>query len=123
MQLMRNPDGTWREPAAVAPTGGTVRIYVSVDKSPKQNNIEASGRRLHRAFQAAGLNQTIHLNRKEGSISVAWKPVAKVLVQSADEVSILWNALAVTELGIDKEAIMAGFADSSRSTAGAQWAL
>ena len=37
---------------------------------------------------------------------MAWKPVAKVQVQSADDVTILWNALAVTELGIDKDSLL-----------------
>lgn len=121
LELLRLPDGSWREPAAVSPTGVQVRLYISEDKSPKQNKIEACGRRLLRAVKRVGITQSIHLNRKEGSISVDWKPLAKVQVHSKEEVSILWNALVVTELSIDKSAITTHFFEAGGSTAGVSW--
>ena len=93
----------------------------SEDKSPKQLKTEMYATKLLRAFKSVVKSLDIHLLRREGSVSVAWKPVAKIEVESADKVSVRWNALAVRDLAIDKDSILEIFNGDTGSTSGVQW--
>ena len=70
LDQLRLSDGTWREMAATSPTGTTVRLYLSEDKSPKQIKVEAGGRKLFRAVQASVPGHQCNLNRREGAVSI-----------------------------------------------------
>ena len=109
--------------SATSPTDATIRLYLSEDKSPKQIKLEAAGRKLLRAVCSSVPSQKPHLDKKQGSVSIAWKPVVKVVVRTPEQVDLLWNAAAVESLAIDKAAITAAFAQAAAATGSVQWEL
>ena len=119
--LLRAADGSWKEYHAVGPHDSRVRLYISQDKTPRQHRIEMAAKRLHRAVQQVVQGKTAHLLRRDGAVSIGWKPVAKIQVVSADETIVLWNEAVVQELRVDKAAILAIFNAESGSTAGITW--
>ena len=70
------------------------------------------------------LGTEIHVTKKMSSISIAWKPVAKINVETEDRTVVLWNTQVVQDFKIPKEEIMRIFGESSVATdARVQWEI
>jgi hypothetical protein len=91
--------GKWRELHA-----GPARLYVDKDKSKQQSKTEAVGRLgkryLSRLFPG---DRRVHFDRKNGTLSVDWAPLCRVVVANTGVISYLWKERKVAELDFSKE--------------------
>jgi hypothetical protein len=124
LQLLKGADGTWREIHAISPTTAAIKLFLSPDKSPKQTRIEAASRKLFKIIQELHPTKTVNLLRREGVVSVDWKPLVKVGVENADSpTTLLWNAKVLQDLGLDKSPIHDRFNLDTGSTSNIMWAI
>lgn len=120
MQLLRQPDGGWRQLSVTTPTDRIVRVYADYDRSPKQKLTEMGAKRLHRAMQAVHGDKTFHLLKREGAVCLDWKQVARVAPKPDRSFTLQWKNKLVTELGLNKERITEAF-EASVSQPDAHW--
>ena len=128
LSALRDRSGKWTALWATTPTRTQCRIYINEDKSDKRTRTEMFTKRLERAFKTKHADKHVHARRyndkKEGTISVDWVPVAKLTVASKDDQPVLlWNAGAVAEMGIEKDTITTAFNSSTGSAAAVQWSV
>lgn len=98
-------------------------MYAEVDKGPQQVKIEAM---LRRAFHAAKRVQPgvdFRAIKKDGVVCVGWQRILRVRAPERDSVVYEWNLVAVANLNIRKDAILADIAsaDSAGSSAAVEW--
>jgi len=108
--LLRREDGSWRKFTCPTPAQRECDLFIGTDKSPKQVKTEMEGKRLWQSFKDKYAHLNPHFLRKEGIIQIGWVPVAKLEIQPGEEpTQILWNNKAVSDHGIDKDALVASF--------------
>ena len=118
IQALRHPDGSWKRLVANRETCDAasvpLNLYISPDKSGRQVKLESSSRRLLKAFKEVSPSPGYHLNKREGTISHKWKPIAKVQIAEDGIPVILWHNANFNREFFNKDAIVARF----RSVAG-----
>ena len=115
------PGGSSGSPA---PPKNKVEIFVNEDISPKESRIQQALKKLQRILAAADSSREYHRQRKAGTISVDWVPIAKVTAPEANlPVEVRWNMEAVTKFGVDKHAAMESFKADVPSTESVEWCL
>jgi soluble cytochrome b562 len=79
LNSMQNVDKSWPEVFADTPSGGQSRLYFNPDKAPAQKCREATSKKLHKMLADDFKTRTFRVKRLEGTISVDWLPLAKVV--------------------------------------------
>ena len=123
LDLLHNADGSWKPLEIRGPTGRTVKRFASADKSDKQLAVEQASKKLSKAIANLHKDRSVHCLKRQGVVTMDWKRLAKVDVNSYREVQIQWNTLVITEYNIDKAAVRTAFDAlwDTRSTI-AEWA-
>ena len=121
---VRLPDGGWNDFFVKDPSGHQIKLYLSIDKSPKQLRKEREGKRLFnlvkeqltQAGKAAEIPK-LSLLRKDAVVSHNWRPVAKVVVAekraSASTVRCILSEMA--RIGLDRKKLTDSFFETVAS--------
>ena len=121
---IRRPDGSWRKFHVTSPTKSEVEIFVNEDISPKEARVQQAVKKLHRILAAADQSREYHKQRRAGTISVNWVPIAKITAPESNiPVEVRWNMEAINKFNVDKEAVMASFKVDTPSTETVEWCL
>lgn len=80
LSSLRAADGAWQRFKCLSPANRESYLCIGPDKSPKQIKTELVGKKLLQAFQKAHRDRQLFLSSKEGVISHAWVPIARVVV-------------------------------------------
>ena len=116
--LLRNPDGTWREIMVADQT-----LFIGPDVPPNVRKVNMGLRRVEKAIRCIHPTQAMAADKaqyhpQKSPQGVIYIGCEDLLVVSApnqyDEVEILWNNDLVTKNGIDKEKILEAFTASAR---------
>jgi hypothetical protein len=114
----------WPATYARATDGHSARVYFDFNKSAKMQKTERETKRLADAVRELHGDKDVHALRKDGIVTVSWRPIAKVQVHPGDEpTKLLWLHASVSELGINRQGIIDKFASSARRPADDQWAV
>ena len=117
-------DNEWPATYAKATDGHSARVYFDFNKSGKTQKTERETKRLADAVRELHSDKDVHALRKDGIVTVSWRPIAKVQVHPGDEpTKLLWLYASVSELGIDRQGIIDKFSSSARRPADDQWAV
>lgn len=122
---IRTPTGGWAPLEVERSGGGKTRLYLGEDRSQRDIARERATKRLASAVEQAKPGRRAYPSKKDGVVSVDWRPVARVVI-SADrdkDVCIEFNANVVQDMGIDKDEVRRHFelaAPVSRAAAASQ---
>ena len=110
--LLRS-DGRWREFGAYRTvTGGSDhRVYVSVDKNPRQFRTETDAKRLVASIRevALALADRLRLNRIDGLVSLDSLPLVRVRVAQDAVTSLQWISATADAVALDRAAVLTAF--------------
>ena len=127
MDNLKLANGGWRGLDAQSPTGTTVKLYVNRDRNPRQVKEEVLGKRLQKivAQQLAAKGNPLHCfyKKHDTTLFVNWQPVAKLIVEGPEAVSIRWNVVAANPLDLDRDAIVAALDVARESASSGQWSV
>ena len=120
---IRGPDG-FRPLSARTPTGtGSVKLYVKPNQNAKERKLELDSKRFFRAVQAKITGKKVSWVKREGTISIDWRLVARVQVHPGDAPStIMYNMAAMRDLGLEKSLFTEAFANIGSSSK-VEWSL
>jgi len=104
--MLRHPDGSWRDLVATTPENEDARVYVDVDKSPKQLAKERIAKKVHAACKDIYKDKEFYLQKADGKITSAYQIVAQIVVDSKDEWRVNFNTVMLRTLGLDRDQIM-----------------
>jgi hypothetical protein len=123
-QSLRNSDGSWEKLFAKSSDGTQEQIYIDENKNQKQMRTVRDGKKHFKILLELHADKEVHLARKDGAVSVGWRPLVKVLAQPGDKASqLLWNANALHALHIEKDPIVERFSKTIGRTSDVQWAI
>ena len=118
LQCMRLADGSFTRHFVAAAGGQNAEVFTAPDKSPKTVRIEILSKRLKKIIDKLhpALASKTRCNRKDGTISVDWVSVARVVVASKDAPpKVVWNLAACAVHSIEPEAVRISFEEFSSS--------
>ena len=105
-------DGTFRQISARTPTdGASVKLYIKPNQNAKENKLKRDAKRFFKAFQPRLQGKKVSWVKRESTISVDWRLVARVQVYPGDQPSTLqFNMAAMRDLGLAKQVFADAFA-------------
>ena len=121
---IRGSDGSFRPLSARTPTGNSsVKLFVKFNQNAKERRLERDTKLFFKALQPRLQGRKISWVRKEGTISIDWRLVARVQVFPGDDPStLLFNMAAMRDLGLEKTPFIEAFA-SIGSTSKVDWSI
>jgi hypothetical protein len=110
---IRCGDGTYRQLTACTPTdSSSVKLYIKPSQNAKERKLERDAKRLFKALQPRLQGKKVSWVKREGTISVDWRLVARVQVYAGDEPSTLqFNMAAMRDLGLEKNVFAEAFSN------------
>ena len=123
MQLLRNTDGSYRSFSVENPSNDFVNLYISMDKSPKRIRTETLLRKLAKSITQTHPDLTPYQNKRDGTISINWIPVARVTVTSKEDYKIEWHGAASAHITLDKPTILAAVDAGAAAASTVTWSM
>ena len=120
--LLRGHPGNWIRRTIKNPSGTYGNIFISENKSRKQELTEIGSKKLLDAFKHYHSDQVWFRSRAEGTVTKNWVSFAKVIPQADETYVIQWNNAAPGIEHIRKEDIAARFR-SNNEKAKEQWSI
>lgn len=118
---LRGDDGEWIPLEVASATGlERCRLYVGVDKSPKQTRTEVMGKRLASMARELRPDLQWRLLRDEGVVCVGYQRILKV-VADPTATTLQFAAEGVVQYGIDKAAFTKRWETVSATAGSATW--
>ena len=96
-------------------------MYLCGDKNDKRRKTEVHAKKLFRVLEAEYTGKEFHLQRRAGTVTIGWRPLAKLDVEGPDSFEILWDNASLGGHGIDKSVILEKFNAAAGSAAGVLW--
>ena len=81
-------------------------MYVAMDKHGRQVLIERSVKNLRSALLEAYPAKRWAMQKKEGTTTLDWVPIARVRPQEDAHVLVEWNGVQVAAAGVDKDEVI-----------------
>ena len=124
---MRHADGSFRDLTVETPSKVHAKVCINRDQNPKQQATERATRKLRDAVkQTLGSDKgDININKHEGIVSIAWKPIIKVEAPRKGNYVLRWHE-AMASVGVSEELknqISAAFHSSAGSVPDEQWTI
>ena len=117
---MRLADGTFaRYYVAVAGSGQNAEVFTAPDKSPNSVKVEIMAKRLKKTIDTLypGLEQKTRCNKREGTVTLDWIAVGRVVAVSKEApVRVEWNLAACALHGIETEATRCKFEELTKTS-------
>ena len=111
-------DGRWREFGSyrTVTEGNDHRVFVSVDKNPRQLRTETDAKRLAASIRevAPPLADRLRLNRVDGLVSLDSLPLVRVRVAQDAATSLQWIATTADAAALDRAAVLTAFRDKTK---------
>ena len=115
---MRLADGSFARFFVAAAGGQNVEVFTAPDKSPETVRTEIMARRLKKTIDKLhpALASKTRCNKKDGTVSVDWVAVARVVVASKEApVKVVWNLAACAIHNIEPETARCQFDEATAS--------
>ncbi len=114
---LRKPDGTWEELFCENAAKKKVALYVGPDKSPQQEAQEILAKRLLRTVEELYSEVQFSFDKKKNLVKANRLDFAVMVVKSREERAPKFCTPTLTELGIDKDAVLKKMDAGTRSHA------
>lgn len=107
----------WPPPRSVVRLISTYRLT-----NRKQIATERLGKKLFHILKSEITGQKLHLLKREGLVTVSWKPLARIEAHSDGSYTVLWDQTQLDSQKLQKAAILESLASSAgASEEGIQW--
>ena len=103
--MLRTGD-VWKQFTVKSPAEGDVPLYVGMDKNGRQVLTERSVKNLRSSLLDAYPAKRWAMQKKEGTITLDWVPIARVKPQEDAHVLVEWNGVQVAAAGVDKDEVI-----------------
>ena len=115
-ETLRGEDGVWKEMHVSAPDGSQVRVYCSLDTSPKTAAEQRIGKLFTKFLKSSPKfeRRQVDFHKRDLAVLVDWRQVARVACPSRDQQNLLVNSEALGHLQITKEEILELFQQAIR---------
>ena len=115
-ESLRGSDGVWKEMHVSAPDGSQVRVYCSLDTSPKTSAEQRIGKLFTKFLKSSPKfeRRQVDFHKRDLAVLVDWRQVARVACPSRDQQNLLVNSEALGHLQITKEEILELFQQAIR---------
>lgn len=118
---LRGADGEWMSLEVMGTTGmERSRLYLGLDKSPKQTRVEVMGKRLASLARSLRPELRWRLLREEGVVCVGFQRVLKVIVEP-DSSKLQFAAEGIRDHGIDKDMFVRRWEAEAAPRSAATW--
>ena len=124
---LKDDNGKWIPVHMPDAAGAVSRVYISKDRSPKQEKTEvltgAMARIIRGALGDRAENFEVFASKSAGTVNVDWVPVACIELPTDKDVLLQWNIPELEKLGLDKSQLAQTFQDGGRKRANIPWSL
>ena len=124
---LKDDDGKWIPVHMPDASGSVVRMYISKDKSPKQEKTEvltgAMARIIRNALGERAETLDVFASKATGTVNIDWVPVASIELPTDRDVLLQWNIPELEKLGLDKAQLVQTFQAGGKKTANVPWSL
>ena len=124
---LKDDDGKWIPIHLPDVKENVVRVYISKDKSPKQEKKEILTGAMARIIKAALGEKTedhdVYAIRHEGTVNIDWVPVFAIELPTEKDVLLQWNIPELEKLGLDKANLAQSFKDGGKKKTNIAWSL
>ena len=101
---LRTSDGSWKERFIDTPTSGPVRLYTSLDESPKQSAERRHGKAMAQHL-AHSIGRSTEYSKRSLEIIVDWLPVVRIEVPAKNQPRVQMSEDNLKKTNITEEQI------------------
>ena len=105
---MRDGD-SWRDVTVDMADGSKTKLYIDHDKNGRQSKTELAIRKAKKILTEWYPNTTFFPNKKGGTVTHNWVPLARAVINAASPPTLQWNVSLAAELRVDTAAVDAEF--------------
>jgi hypothetical protein len=111
----------WKRFNGIDPEGNPIELSLNRDKSPADSKKEVLSKKLGAIFAQMYPGLPISTNKRDGTISCRWVPVARIVVSGPSEAKVQFVPRKVEEHSIDKVAVQNAFASAAGTVTEEEW--